>query len=90
MAATGRWIDLLDPTPDELAAHLPEGARESTAAIWEQHADRPVRPTLRGAGDHVDAAYSYVELEGVSHWVPEQAAEALAAAVIDRVVSYEP
>ncbi len=61
-----------------------------TTFVWSDGDTAISRTAAHGAGDHVDAAYSYVELEGVSHWVPEQAAEELAAAVIDRVVSYEP
>jgi magnesium transporter len=53
MAAT--WIDLLDPTPEELRAkapqHLEETALERLLAP-PQHADDP-RPTLQGHGDYV-------------------------------------
>jgi len=53
MAAT--WIDLLDPTPEELRAkapqHLEETALERLLAPPE-HADDP-RPTLQGHGDYV-------------------------------------
>jgi magnesium transporter len=53
MAAT--WIDLLDPTPEELRAkapqHLEETALERLLALPE-HADDP-RPTLQGHGDYV-------------------------------------
>lgn len=41
----------------------------------------------RHGGEHVEASYDYVELEGVSHWVPTQAPEALAAAILRRVAS---
>ncbi len=53
MAAT--WIDLLDPTPEELRAKAPkqleETALEQLLALPE-HADDP-RPTLQGHGDYV-------------------------------------
>jgi magnesium transporter len=53
MAAT--WIDLLDPTPEELRAkapqHLEETALERLLAPPE-HEDEP-RPTLQGHGDYV-------------------------------------
>ena len=35
----------------------------------------------------VDAPYRFVELTGVSHWIPTQAPEQLAAAILDRVGS---
>jgi magnesium transporter len=53
MAAT--WIDLLDPTPEELRAkapqHLEETALERLLAPPE-HTDDP-RPTLQGHGDYI-------------------------------------
>jgi magnesium transporter len=53
MAST--WIDLLDPTPEELRAkapqHLEETALERLLAPPE-HEDEP-RPTLQGHGDYV-------------------------------------
>lgn len=60
-----------------------------TTFVWSDRDTAISRAAAHGAGDYVDAAYSYVELAGVSHWVPEQAPEELAAAVIDRVASGE-
>lgn len=60
-----------------------------TTFVWSDGDTAISRAAAHGAGDYVDAAYSYVELAGVSHWVPEQAAAELAAAIIDRVGSYE-
>lgn len=53
MVEDAPWIDLLDPTPEELARHLPAHARRSgvPALAGRPHGD--ARPTLRGAGDHV-------------------------------------
>lgn len=39
---------------------------------------------------HVDAPYSFVELSGVSHWIPDEAPGELAAAIIDRIASAGP
>lgn len=42
----------------------------------------------RGAelcGEFVDADYRFVVLDGVSHWIPDEAPEAVATAVLDRV-----
>ena len=36
---------------------------------------------------YVDAPYEYVELSGVSHWIPEEAPEELAEAILARVAS---
>ncbi len=55
MAAGDRWIDLLDPTVDELRSRLParvhDRALEQLAAP-AQHADEP-RPKLESHGDYV-------------------------------------
>ncbi|HEY1116650.1 MAG TPA: alpha/beta fold hydrolase [Acidimicrobiales bacterium] len=37
------------------------------------------------SGDWVDAPYTYVELAGVSHWIPTQAPDALAEAILEQV-----
>src|SRR5438067_5634914 len=53
MAAT--WIDLLDPTPDELRAKAPRELEEPALARLlapPEHEDEP-RPTLQGHGDYV-------------------------------------
>lgn len=60
-----------------------------TTFVWSDGDTAIGRTAAHAAGDWVDAAYSYVELAGVSHWVPEQAPEELAAAVIHRVASDE-
>ncbi len=55
MTATDRWIDLLDPTPEELGRHVPESIH---ARAMEQllapstHDDEP-RAKLEGHGDYL-------------------------------------
>jgi magnesium transporter len=55
MTATDRWIDLLDPTAEELGRHVPESIH---ARAMEQllapstHDDEP-RPKLEGHGDYL-------------------------------------
>ena len=49
------WIDLLDPSADELRAQLPPDVQESALTLLlapAQHADEP-RPTLQGHGRYV-------------------------------------
>ena len=60
-----------------------------TTFVWSDGDTAVSRAAAHGAGDFVDVAYSYVELAGVSHWIPEQAPEELATAIIDRVSSGE-
>lgn len=53
-----------------------------TTYIWST-ADRAVgRAGAVRCGDHVTGEYRFVELDGVSHWIPEQAPEAVADAVL--------
>src|ERR671938_507400 len=50
-----RWIDLLDPTPDELRAAAPRELEETAFDLLlaqPQHEDEP-RPTLQSHGDYV-------------------------------------
>lgn len=58
-----------------------------TTFVWSDGDTAISRVAAHRAGEYVDAAYSYVELPGVSHWVPEQAPEELAAAIIARAES---
>jgi magnesium transporter len=49
------WIDLIDPSPDELRAKLPRAVQESALALLlapAQHTDEP-RPTLQAHGDYI-------------------------------------
>jgi magnesium transporter len=49
------WIDLIDPSPDELRAKLPKEMQESALELLlapARHADEP-RPTLQSHGDYV-------------------------------------
>lgn len=60
--------------------------RVPTTYVWS---DRDVALGRWGAehtGDHVDADYEFVELSGVSHWIPTQAPDALAESILDRVI----
>lgn len=59
--------------------------RVPTTYVWS---DRDVALGRWGAehtADWVDADYEFVELAGVSHWIPTQAPDALAEAVVARV-----
>ena len=63
MAAT--WIDLLDPTPEELREHAPRELEETALARLlapPEHADEP-RPTLQGHGDYVFGVFLVAVVE---------------------------
>lgn len=62
-------------------------SRVPTTFVWS---DGDTAIDRRGAeltASYVDAPYAFVELNGVSHWIPTQAPEQLASAVLDRVWS---
>jgi pimeloyl-ACP methyl ester carboxylesterase len=56
-----------------------------TTYVWSDQDLAIGRVPAEECVDHVDADYRFIELAGVSHWIPEQAPDALAAAIIERV-----
>jgi pimeloyl-ACP methyl ester carboxylesterase len=42
----------------------------------------------RGVAEHVDGPYRFEVLEGVSHWISEQAPERLSALLLDHLGAY--
>ncbi|MDX6278139.1 MAG: hypothetical protein QOJ72_2267 [Nocardioidaceae bacterium] len=59
--------------------------RVPTTYVWSDQDLAIGRVPAEECADHVDADYRFVELAGVSHWIPEQAPDDLAAAIIGRV-----
>jgi magnesium transporter len=62
------WIDLIDPSPDELRAKLPREVEESALELLlgqPEHADEP-RPTLQSHGDYIFGIFLVAEV------VPEE------------------
>lgn len=59
MAGSGNWIDLLDPTEDELRAQLPRDVHvaDLERLLRPAATNLQVRPTLQGHGDHVFGAF---------------------------------
>lgn len=56
-----------------------------TTMVWSDEDVALGRWGVEHTARLVDAPYRFVELNGVSHWIPTQAPEALAKAVLDRV-----
>ncbi|MBM0127088.1 alpha/beta fold hydrolase [Pimelobacter simplex] len=56
-----------------------------TTMVWSDEDVALGRWGVEHTARLVDAPYRFVELNGVSHWIPTQAPEALAEAVLDRV-----
>jgi pimeloyl-ACP methyl ester carboxylesterase len=66
---------------------LPARVTVPTTMVWSDGDTAIGRAAARGAERYVDAPYTFVELPGTSHWVPEEAPEALAEAITGRVLS---
>ncbi|NEK57293.1 alpha/beta hydrolase [Geodermatophilus sabuli] len=58
-----------------------------TSYVWSDGDVAVGRTAADGCAACVTGDYRFVELAGTSHWIPEQAPEALAAAVLDRIAS---
>ncbi|MGR7023717.1 alpha/beta fold hydrolase [Geodermatophilus sp. URMC 62] len=58
-----------------------------TTYVWSDGDIAIGRIAAEGCAEHVTGDYRFVELAGVSHWIPEQAPDELAAAILDRVAS---
>lgn len=61
--------------------------RVPTTMVWSDGDTAVDGAGARLSGDYVDADYELVVLEGVSHWVPEHAPEALAEVILERAAS---
>ena len=90
-----------EPTPgaDRRAELVPRDRREGVGGAAERADPDHVRVVHRGHRDRPrggrglrtvrQGPYRFVELSGVSHWIPDQAPVELARAVVDRVRSVE-
>lgn len=63
--------------------------RVPTTFVWSTGDAAIGRAGAQMCGEFVEAPYRFVELDGVSHWIPEVAAPALAEAVLARVEGNE-
>ncbi|RFU21818.1 alpha/beta fold hydrolase [Geodermatophilus marinus] len=58
-----------------------------TTYVWSDGDVAIGRAAAEGCGRCVTGDFRFVALPGVSHWIPEEAPDALAAAVLDRIAS---
>ncbi|GAA4474085.1 alpha/beta hydrolase [Rhodococcus olei] len=61
-----------------------------TTYVWSTGDEALGRAGAERCGEFVTGPYRFLELDGVSHWVPEQAPAVLADAIIDRVEGTRP
>lgn len=60
-----------------------------TTYVWSDDDTAIARSGAEECGRFVTGPYEFVELNGISHWIPEQAPEELATAIIERVESVD-
>jgi pimeloyl-ACP methyl ester carboxylesterase len=58
-----------------------------TTYVWSDGDVAIGRTAAEACANYVTGDYRFVELPGITHWIPEQAPEALATAILDRVAS---
>lgn len=56
-----------------------------TTYVWSTADIALLRRGAQLCGEFVDADYRFIELEGVSHWIPDEAPDAVAEAVLGRI-----
>jgi pimeloyl-ACP methyl ester carboxylesterase len=56
-----------------------------TTFVWSDDDLAIGRTSAEACGDHVTGPFEFVELAGISHWIPEEAPADLAAAILERV-----
>jgi pimeloyl-ACP methyl ester carboxylesterase len=55
--------------------------------VWSDRDPALTRDAAERAPEHVAGPLRYVELRGVSHWIPEEAPDALAALLLDHIAA---
>ncbi|MCZ2859629.1 alpha/beta fold hydrolase [Blastococcus sp. VKM Ac-2987] len=58
-----------------------------TTYVWSDADVAIGRTAAEACAEFVSGDYRFVELPGITHWIPEQAPEQLAAAILDRIAS---
>jgi pimeloyl-ACP methyl ester carboxylesterase len=62
-------------------------AEVPTTYVWSDGDVAVGRTAAEACANYVTGDYRFVELPGITHWIPEQAPDQLAAAILDRVAS---
>ncbi|MDI9991778.1 alpha/beta hydrolase [Rhodococcus ruber] len=80
LTATLNWYRAMTREFAELAP-----VRVPTTYVWSTADSALGRAGAERCGEFVDAPYEFVVLDDVSHWVPEEAPDALAKAILARI-----
>ena len=82
LTAALNWYRAMTADLGELPA-----VKVPTTYVWSDQDTAMGRSGAENTGNFVDAPYEFVELAGISHWIPEEAPEQLANAVLARIGS---
>ena len=58
-----------------------------TTYVWSDGDVAIGRTAAEACANYVTGDYAFIELPGITHWIPEQAPDQLAAAILDRIAS---
>jgi pimeloyl-ACP methyl ester carboxylesterase len=81
LTAALSWYRAMSSEPKVDAITVP------TTYVWSSGDVAIGRTAAEACVDHVSGDYRFVVLPDVTHWIPEQAPEELAAAILDRIAS---
>lgn len=80
LTAALSWYRAMAPWLNELPA-----VTVPTTYVWSSGDKALGREGAEMCGDFVDADYRFVQLQDVTHWIPDEAPAALAGAILERV-----
>ena len=81
LTAALNWYRAMSSGPRVEAVDVP------TTYVWSDGDVAIGRTAAEACANYVKGDYRFVELPGVTHWIPEQAPEQLATAILDRIAS---
>lgn len=81
LTATLQWYRAMSPADLEGLGPV----TVPTTFVWSDHDLAIGRTAAEGCAAHVTGDFAFVELSGVTHWIPEEAAEAVSEAALDRI-----
>ena len=79
LTAALSWYRAMSSEPKVDAITVP------TTYVWSSGDVAIGRTAAEACVDHVVGDFRFVELPGITHWIPEQAPDELAAAILDRI-----
>jgi pimeloyl-ACP methyl ester carboxylesterase len=81
LTAALQWYRAMSPA--DLAGLGPVAV--PTTLVWSDHDEAIGRTAAEGCAAYVTGEFAFLEVAGVTHWVPEEAPEAVSEAALDRI-----